>query len=36
MNERVPGSYLLEIAVTDRLAKKGARATQTIDFDVVD
>jgi VWFA-related protein len=32
----LPGSYLLEIAVTDRLAKKRARATQTIDFDVID
>jgi len=31
-----PGSYLLEITVTDRLAKRGARATQTIDFEVVD
>lgn len=31
-----PGSYLLEIIVTDKLAKKGARATQTIDFEIVD
>jgi len=30
-----PGSYVLEIAVTDRLAKKHARATQTIDFEVI-
>ena len=30
-----PGSYILELAVIDRLAKKNARATQTIDFDVV-
>jgi VWFA-related protein len=30
-----PGSYVLELTVTDRLAKKNARATQTIDFDVV-
>ena len=30
-----PGSYVLELTVTDRLAKKSARATQTIDFDVV-
>ena len=30
-----PGSYVLELVVTDRLNKKPARATQTIDFDVV-
>ena len=30
-----PGSYVLELVVTDRLNKKTARATQTIDFDVV-
>ena len=30
-----PGTYVLEIIVTDRLADKTARATQTIDFDVV-
>jgi len=30
-----PGSYVLEVLVTDRLTGKGARATQTIDFDVV-
>lgn len=33
--EMVPGSYLLELAVTDKLAKKAARATQTIDFEVL-
>jgi VWFA-related protein len=31
-----PGSYLLEIIVTDKLAKKGARATQTVDFEIVE
>ena len=31
-----PGSYLLEISVTDRGAKKPRRATQTIDFEVID
>ena len=30
-----PGTYVLEIAITDRLQKKNARATQTIDFEVV-
>jgi hypothetical protein len=30
-----PGSYVLEIVVTDRLAGKRAPARQTIDFDVV-
>jgi VWFA-related protein len=30
-----PGSYVLEIAVVDKLAKKHARATQMIDFDVI-
>jgi VWFA-related protein len=30
-----PGSYVLELTVTDRLAKKNGRATQTIDFEVV-
>lgn len=29
-----PGTYVLEIEVTDRLAKKHSRATQTVDFDV--
>jgi hypothetical protein len=29
-----PGAYVLELTVVDRLAKKPARATQTIDFDV--
>lgn len=33
--EMPPGSYVLEIAVIDRLAKKASRATQTIDFDVI-
>jgi VWFA-related protein len=31
-----PGSYVLELTVTDRLAKKQNRATQTIDFEVID
>lgn len=31
-----PGSYVMEIVVTDRLARKPARATQTIDFEVVE
>lgn len=31
-----PGSYLLEIVVTDKLTKKPVRATQTIDFEIVD
>jgi VWFA-related protein len=31
-----PGSYLIELTVIDRLAKKNGRATQTIDFDVVE
>ena len=31
-----PGSYLLEISVTDRGAKKPRRATQSIDFEVID
>lgn len=30
-----PGSYVLEILVTDRLARKGPVARQTIDFEVV-
>jgi hypothetical protein len=30
-----PGTYVLEIILFDRLAGKTARATQTIDFDVV-
>jgi hypothetical protein len=30
-----PGGYVLELAVEDRLAKTPARATQTIDFDVI-
>jgi VWFA-related protein len=30
-----PGAYVLELTVVDRLAKKPARATQTIDFDVI-
>jgi VWFA-related protein len=34
-NALPPGSYLFEITVTDKLAKKTARATQTIDFEVV-
>jgi VWFA-related protein len=29
-----PGTYVLEIEVTDRLAKEHPRATQTVDFDV--
>jgi VWFA-related protein len=31
-----PGSYLLELTVTDRAAKTTRRATRTIDFEVVD
>jgi hypothetical protein len=31
-----PGSYLLELSVTDRLSKRPRRATQAIDFEVVD
>jgi hypothetical protein len=31
-----PGSYLLEIAVTDRLAKARTRVTQTVDFEVIE
>ena len=31
-----PGSYLIELTIIDRLAKKNSRATQTIDFDVVE
>lgn len=34
--ETPPGSYLLQITVTDRLAKRDGRATQTIDFDVIE
>lgn len=30
-----PGSYLLELTVVDKLAKKNNRATQTIDFEVI-
>ncbi len=30
-----PGAYVLELTVFDRLAKKAARATQTVDFDVI-
>jgi hypothetical protein len=30
-----PGSYVLELTVTDTLAKQPSRATQTIDFDVI-
>ena len=30
-----PGTYVIELTVTDR-AKKGARATQAIDFEVID
>jgi VWFA-related protein len=30
-----PGTYVLEVAVTDRGAKKHSRATQTVDFDVI-
>ena len=30
------GNYVLEIAVTDHLAKKNGRATQVIDFEVID
>jgi len=30
-----PGGYVLELTVSDRLAKKAARATQTIDFEVI-
>jgi VWFA-related protein len=31
-----PGTYVLEVAITDRLAKKNGRTTQTIDFDVIE
>jgi VWFA-related protein len=31
-----PGSYVLELTVVDRLAKKHGRATQMIDFEVVE
>ena len=31
----MPGTYVLEVEVTDRLAKKHARATQTVDFEVI-
>ena len=31
-----PGSYLLELSVTDHGAKKPRRATQSIDFEVID
>jgi VWFA-related protein len=31
-----PGNYVLEIAVTDRLARKNRRATQLIDFEVIE
>jgi VWFA-related protein len=30
-----PGGYVLELTVSDRLGKKTARATQTVDFDVI-
>jgi VWFA-related protein len=30
-----PGSYVLELTVSDTLAKKAAQATQTIDFEVI-
>ncbi len=33
--EMTPGTYVLEVEVTDRLAKKHSRATQTIDFEVI-
>jgi VWFA-related protein len=33
--EMTPGTYVLELEVTDRLAKKHARATQAVDFDVI-
>jgi VWFA-related protein len=33
--EMTPGNYVLEVEVTDRLAKKHSRATQTVDFDVI-
>ena len=31
-----PGNYVLEITVTDRLAKKNRRASQLIDFEVIE
>jgi VWFA-related protein len=31
-----PGSYILQLTVTDRLARKHNRAIQAIDFDVID
>jgi len=34
-HEMMPGTYVLEVDVTDRLAKKHSRATQTVDFDVI-
>lgn len=34
-HEMMPGTYVLEVDVTDRLAKKHWRATQTVDFDVI-
>jgi hypothetical protein len=33
--EMTPGTYVLEVAVIDRLAKKHSRATQTVDFEVI-
>jgi hypothetical protein len=31
-----PGSYFLKIIVTDKIAKKSAHATQTVDFEIVE
>ena len=33
--EMTPGSYVLEVQVTDRLAKNLSRATQTVDFEII-
>jgi hypothetical protein len=30
-----PGTYVLEVEVTDRLAKKHSRAIQAVDFEVI-
>jgi VWFA-related protein len=35
LDNMMPGNYILEVTVTDRLAKKHSRVTQTIDFEVV-
>jgi VWFA-related protein len=35
LGNMTPGSYILQLSVTDRLAKKHSSVTQTIDFEVV-